>query len=84
MTKIRSQEVNMWQRSIINHMYYVAATAPTDNRIEHLRQMWLSIDNHIHDVHEHESDIFPKCDHVNLNYDREKEWLVRGTIINYY
>ena len=68
----------MWKRSIINHVYYVAATAPAEDRTSYLKDMWLSIDNHIHDVHEHESELYPFCDHVHLVYDREKEWLVRG------
>ena len=75
--------VRMWHKSIVNHVYYVAATAPAENRKEHLRAMWLSLDNHINDEHEHESQLYPYCDHGHLLYDREKEWLVRG-IYNFY
>ena len=71
-------EVMMWKRSIINHMYYVAARAPAESREATLKDMWLSVDNHIHDVHEHQSQIFTYCDHIHLIYDRGKEWLVRG------
>ena len=67
------------ERSIVNHMYYVAATAPAENRLIYLRDMWLSVENHTHDMHTHNSEAFPYCDHVPLLYDREKEWLVQGS-----
>jgi len=77
-------EVRMWQKSIINHVYSVAAIAPAENRKEHLRATWLSLDNHINDEHEHESQLYPYCDHCHLLYDREKEWLVRGIYNCFY
>ena len=73
-------EVRMWQKSIINHVYSVAATIPAENRKEYMRATWLSLDNE----HEHESQLYPYCDHCHLLYDREKEWLVRGIYNCFY
>ncbi len=77
---VSSPEVMLWKKSIVNHVYYTAATAPAENRRAFLRDMWLSVDNHIHDVHEHDSEYYPYCDHVHLIYDRNKEWLARDTV----
>jgi hypothetical protein len=40
-------------------MYYVAATVPEgDEREDTMEAMWRSVDNHVHDVHEHDSPLF--------------------------
>ena len=79
--KLGGDNTKMWKKSITNHLYYIAAKAPSENRQEYLRAMWLSLDNHIHDEHEHNSALYPYCDHVHLLYDRNKGWLKRGVHI---
>ncbi|ESO96097.1 hypothetical protein LOTGIDRAFT_116126 [Lottia gigantea] len=76
----KQPEVNLWKKSIVNHMYFVAATAPKENRRDHLKDRWLSLDNHLRDIHENDLDLNPMCDHGHLLYDRNKEWFVRGTV----
>ena len=67
----------LWKKSIVNHVYYVAATANGDEEL--LEAMWTSLANHIQDMHEHDSDCYPMCDHPHLiGKEREKEWLVPG------
>ncbi len=70
----------LWKKSIVNRVYYTAATAPAENHRAFLGDMWLSLDNHVHDVHKHDSEYCPYSEHVHLIYNRNKEWLVRNTV----
>ncbi|KAK3748319.1 hypothetical protein QZH41_018302 [Actinostola sp. cb2023] len=72
--------VGLWRKSIVNHLYWVAASAGLgEGREDMLQQMWTSVSNHIQDVHEGHSDIFQECAHGPLNDDdRDKEWLEPG------
>ncbi|KAG0713607.1 hypothetical protein GWK47_015842 [Chionoecetes opilio] len=37
---------------------------------------WLSIDDHIHNVHDHHSDLFPKCQHDEIDEsEHKKKWI---------
>ena len=74
------EEVGAWKKSIINHMYFVGAEAPVDDdREKSAEAMWLSVVNHIQDIHEHQSDLYPMCGHAHLKDDeRNKQWLVPG------
>ncbi len=75
--------VGLWRKSIVNHVYYVAATGQGDEDL--LEAMWLSVANHVRDVHEHPTPLYPMCDHPHLiGQDREKEWLVPGWEPFYY
>ena len=70
----------MWKKAIINHLYYVAAEAGDDDqRRERGEAMWISISNHIQDIHEHEHELFQMCDHPHLPEDgRKRKWLKAG------
>ena len=61
-------------------MYFVAGAAIQDeHRADRVEAMWLSLANHIQDVHEHPNQLYVMCDHGHINdYDRDKEWLVPG------
>jgi hypothetical protein len=73
-------DVALWKRSIINHLYYVAAEAPQANREEVAEAMWVSICNHIQDIHEHDNELFVMCEHPHLrDEERNKQWLLPGT-----
>ena len=53
----------------------MAATA-TEGNGDMLEAMWKSLTNHIQDVHEGHSELYPKCAHGHLDEDdRDKEWL---------
>lgn len=53
----------------------MAATA-TEGDGDMLEAMWKSLTNHIQDVHEGHSELYPKCAHGHLDEDdRDKEWL---------
>jgi hypothetical protein len=64
--------VREWAKNIVNHLYWVAATSTTgDEAIA----KWLSIANHVHNLHEHDSWQFPMCLHEDLGTNRKKKWI---------
>jgi solute carrier family 8 (sodium/calcium exchanger) len=70
--------VGRWSKSIINHMYWCAmSTSDGDGDI--MKAKWISIANHIHNIHTH-SGVFPKCAHPILRQasGRRKKWLKKG------
>ena len=68
------QTIGNWQRSIINHLYWcVASTKHGDE--DTIEAKWLSLDNHIHNKHTHDTNVFPRCVHGNLRgTERNKKW----------
>ncbi|XP_077985945.1 uncharacterized protein LOC144440449 [Glandiceps talaboti] len=74
------EEVRGWIKSITNHLYWCASSTP-DGDPDLMLAKWLSIDNHIHDVHEnHDSSLFPRCDHEDIpeSVSRKKKWIKPG------
>ena len=65
--------LNLWAHSISNHMYWCAASS--DGNGEHVTAKWLSISNHVTNIHNHHSDIFPRCEHSQLE---DRKWLTKG------
>ena len=66
-----------WKKSIINHLYWcVSSTTSAD--VELIKAKWLSLDNHIHNIHRKHGKKFSKCTHGRLRrQDRNKKWLQR-------
>ena len=52
-----------WKHSIINHIYWCAASTP-DGDPNVIVAKYKSVVNHIKNVHDHEDDQFPKCQHA--------------------
>ena len=57
--------ISEWQKSIINHLYWCVSSSPADDS-ELITAKWLSLDNHIHNVHRRHGKKFPKCAHGRL------------------
>ena len=67
-----------WQRSVINHLYWCVASSESGNG-ELIKAKWLSLDNHIHNIHVGHSEVFPSCAHSQLSHqDQKKKWFKRG------
>jgi len=64
-----------WKQSISNHLYWCAASRSGDGK--QVEAKWLSIFNHVTNVHEGHSETFPRCLHGPL--PQEWKWLRRGT-----
>lgn len=63
--------INEWAKSITNHMYWCAASAPDGNG-EEIATRWKSLMDHICDSHE-------ECYHLPLGQmERRKKWLTPG------
>ena len=62
-----------WQRSILNHLYWcVASTEDGDG--DTVLAKWLSLDNHVHNKHKHDSPKFHQCVHSRLS---KRKWFKR-------
>lgn len=69
----------MWEKSIINHLYWCVASTPDGNETI-IKAKWLSLENHLHNVHRGHSKDFPKCLHGKLRgRDKNKKWLKKRT-----
>ena len=68
----------------MNHLYWCVASSPPDDG-DQIKAKWWSLDNHIHDIHVHNSELFPTCLHGELHgQDRKKKWLKRRKCIHVY
>ena len=66
--------VGKWERTIINRS--VASTPDGDGEI--MRIKWLSLDNHIHNVHSDHHALYPECSHEPLTHETgRKKWFTR-------
>ena len=69
--------VGRWLKSLINHLYWSVVSTPEGDQAL-MKAKWLSVDNHIHNVHQGHSSNFLKCLHGNLHgYEANKEWFKR-------
>ncbi|XP_050400994.1 uncharacterized protein LOC126817865 [Patella vulgata] len=68
-----------WIKSVSNHLYWVAAsTLSADGQL--MLEKWLSVQNHIQNVHQGHGDLFTICSHGELvGSERKKLWLKPGT-----
>ena len=69
--KTGNDEIRPWIKSIANHCYWVADTCGTNAKLK--VEKWLSISNHITNKHQHESELFPKCEQHDSRTGIKKE-----------
>ena len=69
---------------MINHLYWCMVSTPCGNG-NVMKAKWLSLDNHLHDVHSGHSEHFPECSHGTLTEnDRRKKWFRRRKYLMYH
>ncbi|XP_061183986.1 uncharacterized protein LOC133192121 isoform X2 [Saccostrea echinata] len=73
--KKKYKQVGDWARSVSNHLYWCAASSEGDGEL--VSEKWLSILNHITDVHEGHGKRFPKCLHGDLE---DRDWIKKGSL----
>ena len=67
--------IGEWVKSMVNHLYWSAVSTPSRNG-EKIQGKWLSLDNHIHNIHRGHSAAFPKCEHPRLRgHAKKKKWI---------
>ncbi|XP_062600016.1 uncharacterized protein LOC134261608 isoform X2 [Saccostrea cucullata] len=68
-----------WIKSIVNHLYWVPTSTPEGSN-ELRWEKWVSVFNHIQNIHEGHGDLFERCEHAELDEAaRRKRWLRPGT-----
>ncbi|XP_069110215.1 uncharacterized protein, partial [Argopecten irradians] len=73
-------EVTDWIKSLTNHLYWCAAsTPPGEGNI--MWAKWVSLENHIQNIHHGHGNLFPDCAHPDMDPEvrRRKKWLKPGT-----
>ncbi|XP_054773944.2 uncharacterized protein LOC129282034 [Lytechinus pictus] len=76
-SKLKDCEVvGRWKRSINNHVYWCASSTP-DGDGEVMVAKFKSILNHMRNIHENHSDVYPACSHGENHGQRE--WMRQGT-----
>lgn len=66
--------IGPWAHSISNHIYFCAATS--DGNGDLVREKWVSILNHVTDIHEGHSELYPRCLHGPVD---NRPWIRRGS-----
>ncbi|KAA0721759.1 hypothetical protein E1301_Tti014268 [Triplophysa tibetana] len=70
------KNLQKWQRSIKNHIYWTAASSSSER--ERVAK-WTSILNHVQDIHTHEDPGFPRCLHRQHTSRDKSKWLRAAT-----
>ena len=67
--------VGRWSKRLINHLqvYWSDVSTPPRRDQTLMKAKWLSVDNHIHNVHQGHSSNFLKCLHGNLHEHEAKK-----------
>ena len=77
-------ELQQWIKSIINHLYWTAATSE-GLEADVILARWLSLNNHIINIHSDHSALFTTCEHGPLEgRERHKLWLKPGMYVVLY
>ncbi|XP_060072400.1 uncharacterized protein LOC132552262 [Ylistrum balloti] len=68
-------ELESWIKSLTNHLYWVPASTPSaDGAL--MYQKWVSVVNHVQNIHDGHGDLFPCCLHDDLRtQERKKKWI---------
>ena len=65
--------VGVWKKSMTNHLYWSTVSTPCGEE-EMILAKWLSLANHVQNIHSGHSDLFPTCAHPQI-YSHKKKWL---------
>lgn len=65
-----------WAQAISNHVYWCAASSNGEGHL--LKAKWLSLMNHVSDVHDGHGDLFPTCEHDTLE---PRKWIKKGLFL---
>ena len=65
-----------WIKAITNHLYWTADS--TDAHSELRIAKWLSVENHIANIHDHDG-AYQKCEHGDLSQEEpQRDWIDKG------
>ena len=69
-------EIKPWIRSVVNHLYYCAATSEGGEQVV---AKWKSIANHVQNIHTHDDEDYPHCLHESRTGENARKWLTPST-----
>lgn len=72
----KSEIVGQWARSISNHIYWCAMSSDVNGEL--ILEKWMSILNHVCNIHEGHGQQFQRCEHGDLE---DRVWIKRGMFI---
>lgn len=58
------RKLSHWIKNICNHFHWTVSQTPPESQLR--RDMWLSVWNHIQDIHVHQTETFVSCRHDPL------------------
>lgn len=70
--------IRPWIKSTVNHLMFSVKSSGGNTVL--VQAKWESIVNHVMDIHEHDTDIYPACPHP-ATYPRTKAWLKPGKLM---
>ena len=74
----KSGLINRWTNSLVNHLYWCAVSTP-DGNADVMEAKFVSITNHIVNVHKHDNPLFKECQHKKRRKgEKKKEYFKRG------
>lgn len=72
----------LWTKSISNHLYWCSTSSEeSDDRKEEVKDKWLSIVNHVADIHTGHGPKYPDCQHGDLE---PRAWIRKGLFLVVY
>ncbi|KAK7497529.1 hypothetical protein BaRGS_00011169 [Batillaria attramentaria] len=72
----RNATLSLWSKSITKHMHWCSSSSPEGpNRAQLVKDKWVSISDHVADIHEGHGGLFPKCQHDQLV---PRAWIKKG------
>ncbi|KAM4589258.1 uncharacterized protein V3H82_003375 [Fundulus diaphanus] len=74
------EKVKKWLPMIKNQIYWIAASSSSGK--ERVAK-WLSVINHVQDIHTHDYPFYPKCTHLPRVSKGKEKWLKGGTTVLY-
>lgn len=69
------EQLARWAQSVSNHLYWCASSSEGND--SEIVPKWVSLCNHVINIHLHDSEAFPECLHGNLE-NENKDWILEG------
>ena len=69
------QLIKEWQQSIVNHLYWSAASTDIGNG-KVVRAKWESLMNHVVNRHTDHGPIFSHCEHPPIPVEQQRRWFI--------
>jgi hypothetical protein len=67
--------IKEWQHSIVNHLYWCAASTPVGEG-QLTRAKWESLLDHVQNIHTGHGILFPDCAHGAIDTREQKKWFL--------